>query len=82
MAALAYRYAGLASVVNTGFNPEAYSMVYDTARLVVVVSSLILGVMAARLVDGGYRSTLRVASIVAAALASLAIAPRLAALLC
>ena len=60
---------------------EAYSMVYDTARLVVVVSSLILGVMATRLVDGSYRSTLRVASIVAAALASLAIAPRLAALL-
>ncbi len=81
LAALAYRYARLASVVNTGFSPEAYSVVYDTARLAVVVSSLILGVMAARLVDGSYRSTLRVASVVAVALASLAIAPRLAALL-
>ncbi|MEB3861171.1 MAG: type II secretion system F family protein [Desulfurococcales archaeon] len=76
---LALRYQVLVSGI--GLQAGGVEPVYEASRIVIVASSLILGVMAARFYDYTYRNTLRVASVVASSLLALATAPLLAALL-
>ncbi len=76
---LALRYQVLVSGI--GLQAGGVEPVYEASRIVIVASSLILGIMAARFYDYTYRNTLRVASVVASSLLALATAPLLAALL-
>ncbi|MCE4602036.1 MAG: hypothetical protein F7B18_02515 [Desulfurococcales archaeon] len=74
--------SGYQSLVSgTGLSMGSVEPVYQVSRLIIVVSSLILGVMAARFFDFTYRNTLRIASVVASGVLALAVAPTLAALL-
>lgn len=76
---LASGYQGLVS--GMGLSVGSVEPVYEASRLIIVVSSLILGVMAARFYDFTYHNTLRMASVVASGVLALAAAPMLASLL-